>query len=33
MGEFSPIAPNDTDENRSINRRVNILIEVSGKGN
>lgn len=33
MGEFSPIAPNDTDENRSMNRRVNILIEVSGKGN
>lgn len=25
-GEYSPIAPNDTRENRAINRRVNILI-------
>ena len=33
MGEFSPVAPNDTEENKSMNRRVNILIEVSGKGN
>jgi len=25
-GEYRPIAPNDTSENRNINRRVNILI-------
>jgi chemotaxis protein MotB len=25
-GEYQPIAPNDSPENRSLNRRVNILI-------
>ena len=28
-GEYRPIAPNDTAENRALNRRVNILIEAS----
>ncbi|MEW8955125.1 OmpA family protein [Clostridium sp.] len=30
-GEYKPIAPNDSDENRAKNRRVNILLVVSEK--
>jgi len=31
-GEYRPIAPNDTAEHRALNRRVNILLEVTLKG-
>ncbi|HHY81546.1 MAG TPA: OmpA family protein [Clostridiales bacterium] len=31
-GEYRPIVPNDTPENRALNRRVNILIEVTLEG-
>lgn len=30
MGDTRPIAPNDSDENRSANRRVEVVIRVSG---
>ncbi len=30
MGETRPIAPNDSDENRAANRRVEVVIRVSG---
>ncbi len=29
-GEFDPVAPNDTEENRAKNRRVRILIKTAG---
>ncbi len=31
-GEYSPIAPNDTPENRTLNRRVNLFIVFDYKG-
>lgn len=31
-GEYSPIAPNDTPKNRSLNRRVNLFIVFDDKG-
>lgn len=31
-GEYSPIVPNDTPENRSLNRRVNLFILFDNKG-
>ncbi|HEY8890005.1 MAG TPA: flagellar motor protein MotB [Clostridium sp.] len=30
-GEYEPIAPNNNEENRALNRRVNILIVTNGK--
>ena len=30
MGETRPVVPNDTDENRAANRRVEVVIRVSG---
>lgn len=31
-GEYSPIAPNDTAQNRAINRRVNMFIVFDKEG-
>ncbi|HOB19094.1 MAG TPA: OmpA family protein [Candidatus Atribacteria bacterium] len=31
-GEYHPIVPNNSDENRALNRSVNLLIEVSEQG-
>ncbi len=31
-GEYHPIAPNDSPENRTLNRRVNLLIIVPEDG-
>ena len=31
-GEFNPVVPNDTDENRSKNRRVNIVLVYQPEG-